>query len=459
MSRVPPHNLEAEQSVLASMLIDSEAVTVAAEILKSEDFYREAHGAIFAAMGAVADRREPVDLITVSDELRGRGELDKIGGLTYLAKLSNLLPSAATVQYYANIVREKARRRAVIRATAEIARMAYDGEVETRDLLAKAEESIFAVSREVAAGKIRRLGDILDKRWTELYNTRGQKGVIGVKTGFKDLDLALGGLQRSDLIILAARPSMGKTAFEMQMGQNVARSGGKVLKFSLEMAADQLADRVVCAEAEIDSQAIKARALSEELWDKGALAAADWFGRDFFVDDESSITTTDIRAKARRVKAMHGLDLVMIDYLGLIGDRPSRNVSTNDHVGSMVNRLKAMAKELQIPVVLLCQLSREVTRRADKRPTLADLRDSGEIEQTADVVIFLHRPEYYDPQDQPGVAEVIIAKHRNGPTGTIRLQFDKQYARFRNLAQLPESRPVRQVYPPRRDRRVSPDDD
>lgn len=434
IDRVPPNSLEAEQSVLGAMLLDRQAVLHAEEALHPEDFYRDAHRVVFATICEVFDRGEAVDLVTLTEALRVAGRLDEVGGAAYLTTLADVVPTAANIEHYARIVAEQAARRRLIQAGQELIRLGFadDGEMELPERLGQAEQTVFAVTQRVRTADTVPMGDAVIDRWEYLWQTRNDASVLGLRTGFGDLDAILGGLQPADLILIAARPSMGKTGLGMDLVANVAAAGRTAAVFSLEMSKEQLADRLVCGQAGISSQAVRARTLDQPQWDKAFEQAVKLTNLPIWVND-SPLTTLEIRARARRLKAEQGLDLILIDHLGLEADRHEKHLSKNDFIGGIVRRHKQMAKELRVPVVLLAQLSREVTRRADKRPALEDLRDSGEIEQIADVVIFIHRPEYYDPQDQPGIAELIIAKHRNGPTGMVRLQFNKEFVRFRDL--------------------------
>jgi replicative DNA helicase len=430
--RVPPQNLEAEQSVLAAMLIEREAIIRASEILTSEDFYRDAHGAIFLAMMALFERGEPVDLITVSDELRGRGLLDQTGGLTYLAKLSNLLPSAANVEYYAKIVEEKAVLRRLIRASTDIARKGYDGGDDLDDLLGEAERTIFDITQKRTAKGYEHLKNALVTAYDHiefLYTHKGQ--TTGVPTGFRPLDQMMSGLQPSDLLILAARPSVGKTGFALNIARNAAvLSRVPVAFFSLEMAKEQLALRLLSAEAAVDGHRMRTGHLADDDWMRLGQALGRLSEAPIFIDDTPNIALMELRARARRLKTEQRIRLIVIDYLQLMQAK-SKSDNRQQEVSEISRSLKALARELRVPVIALSQLSRAAEQRQDKRPLLSDLRESGSIEQDADVVMFLFREDYYDAEtERKNICEVIIAKHRNGPTGSVDLYFMKEIQKF-----------------------------
>lgn len=430
--RVPPQNLEAEQSVLAAMLIEREAILRASEILTSEDFYRDVHGAIFVAMMALFERGEPADLITVSDELRVRGLLDQIGGLTYLAKLSNLLPSAANVEYYARIVEEKAVLRRLIRASTDIARKGYDGGEDLDNLLGEAERTIFDITQKRTAKGYEHLKNALVTAYDHiefLYNHKGQ--TTGVPTGFKPLDQMMSGLQSSDLLILAARPSVGKTGFALNIARNAAvLSRVPVGIFSLEMAKEQLALRLLSAEAAVDGHRMRTGHLADDDWMRLGQALGRLSEAPIFIDDTPTIALMELRARARRLKTEQRIGLIIIDYLQLMQAK-GKSDNRQQEVSEISRSLKALARELRVPVIALSQLSRAAEQRQDKRPLLSDLRESGSIEQDADVVMFLFREDYYDAEtERKNICEVIIAKQRNGPTGSVDLYFMREIQKF-----------------------------
>ncbi len=421
-------NEEAEKSLLGACLIDRDAVLTAVSIVREEMFHSGRHRLIFAAMLRLFHANKPVDITTVASEL-GK-HLGAAGGYSYLAELGSFVPTAANTEAYALAVKEAYIRRSLIVTAEKIKNLVASGG-EIRDVLAKAEGMILGLSN-ADTRPARPIGDIAFERWGALYESR-ESGVSGVPTGFRDLDDALGGLQAADLVVLAARPSMGKSALALQIAYNVAARDMKVLVFSLEMSAEQVAERLVCAVASLDSQLVRTRTLTERLWSQGWEATSKIAGLPMWIDDSVAITTLEMRSKAKRLKVKEGLDLVVIDYLQLIGDPPHSTWSRAEHVGEITKRVKALAKECEVPVLLVSQLNRQVEMRQDKRPTLSDLRESGSIEQDADIVMFVYRPEYYKPGDRPGQADVIIGKYRNGPTGQVTLQFEKRFARFASL--------------------------
>ncbi|AVX21861.1 primary replicative DNA helicase [Carboxydocella sporoproducens DSM 16521] len=435
MDRVPPHNLDAEQSVLGSMLLDQEAVFKAMEIIRAEDFYRDAHRLIFEAICDLADRSEPVDIITVAEELRQRGQLDKVGGAAYIATLSGIVPTAANVEYYARIIREKSLLRALISAATRIAQLGYEGEAEAEEILMQAEKMIYDLSQRKASRTFATMHEILMETFDRieyLYQNKGD--VTGVPTGFIDLDRLTSGLQPSDLIIVAARPAMGKTSFCLNIAQHAAiKAGIPVAIFSLEMSREQLVQRMLCSEAMVDQHRLRTGQLTEQDWPRLVRAVGPMAQAPIFIDDTVGISVLEMRAKCRRLKAEHGLGLVIIDYLQLMqGSR--RSESRQQEISEISRALKGLARELNVPVIALSQLSRAVEQTHDKRPNLSHLRESGAIEQDADIVSFIYREEYYNPDtEKKGIAEIIIAKHRNGPVGSVELGFLNEFTKFVNL--------------------------
>ncbi|NLY74124.1 MAG: replicative DNA helicase [Firmicutes bacterium] len=436
LERIPPQNLDAEQSTLGSMLLEKEAIYKGAELLRPEDFYREAHRVIFEVVVHLANKGEPVDIITVSEELKQRGLLDKVGGPAYLTQLANFVPTAANVEYYANIVAEKSLLRSIISVATNIVKMGYEGAEEVDVILDRAEKEIFEISQKRNTKGFVSLRSILVEtfeRIEKLYESKG--GVTGLPTGYPDLDRITAGFQPSDLIILAARPSMGKTTFAL----NLASYAAVELKipaiiFSLEMSKEQLALKLLCSEAGVDNQRIRTGALRDDDWPRLSHALGRLSDATLFIDDSPGISAIEIRAKARRIKAEHGLGLVIIDYLQLMQSR-SRSENRQQEVSEISRSLKALARELDVPVVALSQLSRAVEQRADKRPGLADLRESGSLEQDADIVAFLYREDYYNPEtDRKNITELIIAKQRNGPVGSVDFYFQKEFSKFQSLA-------------------------
>lgn len=425
-----PHSREAEVAVLGACLLDARALAVAMEILAPRDFYDPRHAAVFEAMVDLADRGEPVDLVTVSEELKARDRLEQVGGVTFLAGLVDSVLVAGHAEHYARIVREMAQRRELIQAAQEITRRALDLDAPVEAVLEVAERSVFAAVQRDAFEP--RLADrIVAERWQQLYGRRNEPPDT-IETGFVDLDRYTGGLQRGALSVVAARPSMGKSLLAQQIAVHAARRW-TVLLFTPEMSGEEIADRLISRWTGIDLVRIRSKRLTEPEWEAGLRAVMrNRIGR-LLVDDTAGITSREIRSRARRVAMREKVDLIIVDYLQYLADEPERGQSRNDLIGVMTRRLKALARELGCAMLLLSQLSRAPERRASKRPELADLRDSGNIEQDADLVILLHRPSYYDPEDKPGIAELIIAKQRNGPVGTVELQFDPK-AGFRDLA-------------------------
>lgn len=433
--RIPPHSIEAEQSVLGAIIMDHEAVVVASEILKPDDFYRPDHAQIFAAIMELYTSSNPIDLVTIQDKLVQRGVLEQVGGLSYIAELANTVPTSAHIKQYSKIVEEKAVLRRLIKASNDITAKGYEGEDKIEDIMSFAEKQIFDIIQNKHTEDFSHINqvviDSIDK--IELaHQTKG--GVTGVPTGFIDLDYKTAGLQPSDLILVAARPSMGKTAFALNVIQTAAIKHKKsVAVFSLEMAKDQLVSRMLCAEAMVDSQKARTGALEKDDWDRLARCIPNIASANIFIDDTPGINVMEMRAKCRRLKLEKGLDLIMIDYLQLMSGH-AKNDSRQQEISEISRSLKALAREMSAPVIALSQLSRACEARADHRPMLSDLRESGAIEQDADVVMFLYRDEYYHPDsEKKNIGEVIIAKQRNGPTGTVDLIWLGQYTKFANM--------------------------
>lgn len=433
--RLPPHNIEAEQSVLGAMFIEKGAILKAMEVLQPDDFYRDVHRVIYEAMIDLFDRAEPVDIITVADELKKRGKLEQVGGLSYLTTLANLVPTAANADQYARIVEEKAILRKLIAAATEIVARCYQAQDDVAELVDQAEQAIFRVSqRRLTQGYVA-VKDILEDVFERIEKAYAQKSnVTGVPTGFRDLDSLLSGLQPSDFVVVAARPSMGKTMFCLNIARNAAiLHRVPVVIFSLEMAKEQLAQRLLCLEAGVDGQRLRTGFLLDSDWPRLSYALGRLSEAPLFVDDTPNITVMDIRARARRIKAEHDLGLVVVDYLQLVGSR-GRPENRQQEISEISRSLKALARELKVPVVAASQLSRAVEQREDKRPLLSDLRESGAIEQDADVVAFIYRDEYYrKDSDKKNIAEIIVAKQRNGPTGSVDLVFVRETGRFGDL--------------------------
>lgn len=435
VDRVPPQSLEAEQSTLGSMLLDKEAIATAAEILVAEDFYRDAHRTIFDALISLFNKGEPADLITVTEALRQRNAIDAVGGASYISTLANTVPTSANCEYYAEIVKNRSIMRALVTAGSQIASIGYDQTADVPESLDKAEQLIFRISQSGETGTVSDMKTVLMStfdRIERLYTTKG--AITGLSTGFAELDNILSGLQPSELVVIAGRPSMGKTALALNIAEHVGANEGKpVLIFSLEMSREQLAQRMLCSQATVDGQRLRRGNLSEADWQRLSHAIGRLSEAPIFIDDSPSATALDIRTRARRLKAEHGLSLIIIDYLQLVQGH-GRVENRNQEIAEITRSLKTLARELEVPVISLAQLSRAVEATADKRPLLSHLRESGEIEQSADVVAFIYREDYYKPDtERRNIAEIIIAKQRNGPTGTIELMWQREYTRFRNL--------------------------
>jgi len=434
--RIPPHNQEAEQSVIGAIFLEPQGLITAAEILQFEDFYRVAHQKIFQTMIRLSDQGKPIDVVTVTEELSSKRELEDVGGLSYLTEIANSVPTAANIAYYARIVEEKALLRRLIRVATNIVEDGFTREDEVEALLSEAEKKMMEVSNRKNAGDFRHIKDVLVQTYDNIELLHSRKGdITGVPTGFRDLDLITAGFQRNDLIIVAARPSVGKTAFALNVAQNVAtKTEENVAIFSLEMAAEQLVMRMLCAEGNIDAQILRTGALSSEDWRKLTMAMGSLSNAGIFIDDTPGIRVNEIRSKCRRLKQEYGLGMIMIDYMQLIAGSGNSKENRQQEVSEISRSLKALARELEVPVVALSQLSRGVEQRQDKRPMMSDLRESGSIEQDADIVSFLYREDYYDKEtENQNMIEIIIAKQRNGPTGTVTLAFVKEFNKFVNI--------------------------
>ncbi len=434
--KLPPQNIEAEQSVLGSMLIDKDAQLEAAELLSPADFYKDSHRQIFLAIVALSNRGEPVDLVTVCDELSNQKLLDKVGGAAYLASMADLTPTAAHVRHYASIVREKALLRSMIRAATEIVGKSYEYVSNVEEYLDEAEQLIFEVARSRESKGFVALEEALHETVQKLEKLYARKGeVTGLPSGFADLDNLTSGFHNSDLIIIAARPSMGKTTLGLNIAQHMALEEQKpVAFFSLEMSKEQLAQRMLCAYVEIDSHRLRRGHLSADDWPRVIEALAPLSQAPFYIDDTAAISVMEMRAKARRLKVEKGLAAVFVDYLQLMRSH-ERTENRQQEISLISRSLKALAKELDCPVIALSQLSRAVEQRADKRPILSDLLESGGIEANADLVVFIYRDDYYnEDSEKKSITEIIISKQRNGPTGKIELLFKDRYTKFVNLS-------------------------
>lgn len=434
IGKIPPHNVEAEQAVLGCMLLDSDIIPAVTELIRSEDFYRDDHREICEAIIDLAEMAKPVDIITVSEQLQLRGALDNVGGLDYLTGIANGVPTTSNARHYARIVGEKSLLRKLIKAASDISAMSYEASEEAVYVLDKAEKSIFDILQKRNTQGFTHIKDVLLEtfnRLEELYNSKSF--ITGIPTGFTDLDEKTAGLQNSDLVLIAARPGMGKTAMALNIAQHAAvRKHVPVAIFNLEMSKDQLVNRMLCSEVMVDSHKMRTGKLEDNDWNKIAQALAPLSEAPIYIDDTPGISVMDIRSKCRRLKLEKNLGLVVIDYLQLMQGR-GRSENRQQEVSEISRSLKILAKELNVPVVTMSQLSRGPESRTDHRPMLSDLRESGAIEQDADIVMFLYRDDYYNPDtEKKNIAEVIIAKHRNGSTGTIELGWFGQYTKFVN---------------------------
>lgn len=438
MDRVPPQNVEAEQAVLGAMMLQRSAIDLATEVLEPDYFYREAHRKIFEAMLALTNRNEAVDLLTVSNELKAKGWLDNIGGSIYLSRILDSVDTTAHVEYHANIIRDKATLRRLINLATRIVQESYQESEAVDEMLDRAEQMIFEVSEKRIKSGFVPMKNVLKETFEiieEHHQSAKKSNVTGLASGFTDLDNMTAGFQKSDLVIVAGRPSMGKTSFCLDIARHVGiREQRAVGVFSLEMSRWQLVQRMLCSQAMVDAHRLRTDTLPAEDWPKlgqavGALASAP-----IYIDDTPGVGVLEMRAKARRLSAQADLGLIIIDYLQLM-QGPRGMESRQQEISQISRSLKILAKELNVPVIALSQLSRAVEQRGgDRRPQLSDLRDSGAIEQDADVVMFIYRGERYGVDEEQGVAEIIIGKQRNGPIGTVKLSFRSEYTRFENFA-------------------------
>lgn len=436
LGKVPPNDIEAEQAVLGSMLTDKDAVAAAIEKLKIDSFYREDNKSIYEAILNLYDRAEPIDIITVKDELNSMNKLEQIGGLEYLAILPDKVPTTANVEKYIKIVEEKQVLRNLIKTANEIIELGYDPTQEVEQIIDASEKKIFDIMQDKNQKGYSPIKDILVESFTkleELYNRK--QHVTGVPTGFAELDYKTAGLHESDLILIAARPAMGKSAFALNIATNAAiKSKIPVVIFNLEMSKDQLVNRIMCSEAMVDSNKVRTGKVEEEDWAKLAEAIGPLSEAEIYIDDTPGISVMEIRAKCRKLKLEKNIGLVIIDYLQLVQGSNKRSTSREQEISEISRSLKILAKEIGVPVIALSQLSRAVEQRPDHRPMLSDLRESGAIEQDADIVMFLYRDDYYNQEsEKKDIAEVIIAKHRGGATGTVELLWLGNYTKFVNL--------------------------
>ncbi|SFD70614.1 primary replicative DNA helicase [Lentibacillus persicus] len=434
--RVPPHNIEAEQAVIGAIFLEPESLSSAAERLMPDDFYRASHQRIFDTMLKLTDRGEPIDLVTVTTLLSNEKKLDDAGGVSYLSDLAGSVPTAANIVYYSKIVEEKALLRRLIRTATDIVTSGFASEDDVEEVLNEAEKNILEVSSQKNTGNFKAIKDVLIDVYDNIEQLHNHDGdVTGIPTGYRDLDQITSGFQRNDLIIIAARPSVGKTAFALNIAQNVSiNTDENVAIFSLEMGADQLVSRMLCAEGNIDAQRLRTGKLEADDWSKLTMAMGSLSNAGIFIDDSPGIRVSEIRSKCRRLKQEHGLGMILIDYLQLIQGSGNSKENRQQEVSEISRALKALARELNVPLIALSQLSRGVESRQDKRPMMSDLRESGSIEQDADIVGFLYRDDYYDQEsEKQNIIEIIISKQRNGPVGNVELAFVKEYNKFVDL--------------------------
>ena len=436
LGKIPPHDIDAEQAIIVSMLTDKDAVVEAVEILKPDDFYRQDNKTIYEAVLNLYNRAEPIDIITVKSELTSIGKLEAVGGLEYLAVLPDKVPTTANVDKYIKIVEEKSILRRLIKASNELIDLGYAQNEDVDTIMDQAEKKVFEISQGKNQKGYTPIKDILVESFAELEKLYNQKEPItGIPTGFADLDYKTAGLHNSDLVLVAARPAMGKSAFALNIATNAAvQAKVPTVIFNLEMSKSQLVSRILCSEAMVDSNKIRTGKIEEDDWIKLATALGPLSEAPIYIDDTPGITVTEIRAKCRKLKMEKNLGLIVIDYLQLIQGSGKRNSSREQEISEISRSLKILAKELDVPVIALSQLSRAAEQRADHRPMLSDLRESGAIEQDADIVMFLYRDDYYNPDsEKKNIAEVIMAKHRAGSTGTVELLWLGSYTKFVNI--------------------------
>lgn len=434
-----PQSLEAEQAVLAAMFNDRDAILEAIPLLKETDFYRHDHGVLFATMRKMNEQNVPVDLVTITAQLDKDGNLEKAGGIAYVAQIANSIGNAANVAHYANIIKEKAVLRDLISIASNISNRSYDDTEETEKILDDAERMVLEISQKRTRSGLTPVAEVIDQSLSRLeILSQKKEGLTGLTSGFIDLDRMTSGWQKSDFIILAARPAMGKTALALNMAQNAAMTTKQpVAIFSLEMSKEQLVNRMISSLAEIDQQTLRNGRIYGDDWIRLVNAVAPLGEAPVYIDDTPAISVREVRAKARRLKTEQGLGLIIIDYLQLMGST-GRVESRQQEVSQISRSLKALARELDIPIIALSQLSRSVEQGQEKKPSLSHLRESGSLEQDADIVMFIYRDEYYnEDSDKKGQAEIIIAKHRNGATGSVDLSFRKEFTKFGNLSRMP----------------------
>ncbi len=434
--RIPPNNIDAEKSVLGSVLVSPEAIMDVIDLIRPEDFYRKDHETIFQAMLDLFNANKPIDVVTVTDRLSASGALEQVGGIPYLGSLADEVPLASNAPQYAGIVAEKALQRRLIKCAQDISRNAYEPEGDVSAALEFAEQSVLDVMQNRASKSYVQIKDVLPEVFTKLEEASQSKGISGIPTGFYDLDKMTAGLHNSDLVLVAGRPAMGKTAFMLNIARYAAvRERVPVAIFNLEMSKQQLATRMLSTESGVESEKLRNGELADSDWTKIAEGMSVLSGAPIYFDDSTDVSVQSIRAKCRKLKMEKDIKLVFVDYLQLMQGKAGRSDSRTQEVGDISRSLKVMARELDVPVIVGSQVNRELEKRADKRPMLSDLRESGSIEQDADIVMFLYRDEVYNPETQyKGVAEVILAKHRNGATGTCNLIFDAEHSAFKNMS-------------------------
>jgi len=444
LERVPPQSLEAEQATLGATLVERDAIARVVDVIDAEDFYNPQHQALYRAMVDLFNNSQPVDLVTLQARLRDRGQLEEVGGTSYLVSLQEAAPTAAAVNHYARIVREKATLRGLIHAADGIRNLAQtSGDEDVETIVDRCEQEIFAVGERTITPAFTAIGELLGETYDRIDEMQeSHRPGTGMLTGYDDLDSYTSGLQASELIVIAARPSMGKTALALNIACSVAKAQSKkVAVFSLEMAKEQLALRLLCSEASVNQQNVRQGYVERGDMDRIALAASELYKAPIFFDDSPTMNVLQMRGKARRLRAEHGLDLIIVDYLQLVSGY-GRSENRNQEISQVARSLKALARELRVPVIACSQLSRAVEARHPRRPVLSDLRESGSIEQEADVVLFIYRPNYYGDQELRGagylesarhIAELLLAKQRNGPPGIVRMAWIDEYVRFDNL--------------------------